>query len=117
MSDGRRLYESPLRRCRQGALRWLRAECSQALGYYLIPGACNPALAQRVLSAEPDMGLLLPCNVVVRRGPDAATTTVQAINPQTMAQLRTLANIEGVADEADTRLRAALKVVESAFHA
>ena len=55
-------------------------------------------------------------NVVVRRGPDAATTTVQAINPQTMAELRTSANIEGVADEADTPLRAALKVVESAFH-
>ena len=63
------------------------------------------------------MGLLLPCNVAVRRGPDAATTTVQAINPQTMAELRTSENIEGVADEAGTCLRAALNVVESAFHA
>ena len=95
----------------------LGAESSQALGDYLILGACNPALAQRALSAEPDMGLLLPCNVVVRRGPDAATTTVQAINPQTMVELSTSANIEGVADEAGTRLLAALTVVESAFHA
>ncbi|WP_206477457.1 DUF302 domain-containing protein [Microbacterium sp. KRD172] len=95
----------------------LGAESSQALGDYLILGACNPALAQRALSAEPDMGLLLPCNVVVRRGPDAAATTVQAINPQTMVELSSSADIEGVADEADTRLLASLEVVKAEFTA
>lgn len=95
----------------------LGAESSRALGDYLILGACNPALAQRALSAEPDMGLLLPCNVVVRRGPDATATTVQAINPQTMVELSSSADIEGVADEADTRLLAALEVVKSEFTA
>lgn len=91
----------------------LGAESSKALGDYLILGACNPALAQRSLSAEPDMGLLLPCNVVVRRDPDAAATTIQAINPQTMVELSSSADIKGVADEADARLLAALKIVEA----
>lgn len=94
----------------------LGAESGQALGDYLILGACNPALAQRALSAEPDMGLLLPCNVVVRRGSDAETTTVQAINPQTMVELSGSADIRGVADEADTRLLAALSAVSSGFN-
>ena len=91
----------------------LGAESSQDLGDYLILGACNPALAQKVLSAEPDMGLLLPCNVVIRRGPDAVTTTVQAINPQTMVELSKSAAIREVADEADARLLAALPTVQS----
>ena len=91
----------------------LGVETGQDLGDYLILGACNPALAQKALSAEPDMGLLLPCNVVIRRAPDAVTTTVQAINPQTMVELSNSAAIREVADEANTRLHAALTAVKS----
>ncbi|TFB77930.1 DUF302 domain-containing protein [Cryobacterium glaciale] len=86
----------------------LGVESAQALGDYLILGACNPALAEQALTAEPDMGLLLPCNVVIRRSPSATTTTVQAINPQTMVQLSNSPGIQNVADQADQRLLAAL---------
>ncbi len=95
----------------------LGAESAQALGDYLILGACNPALAQQALTAEPDMGLLLPCNVVIRRSPDALVTVVQAINPQTMVQLSNSPAIEGVANEADARLLAALKSLETSTQA
>ena len=86
----------------------LGAEAAQDLGDYLILGACNPQLASQALAAEPGLGALLPCNVVVRRGTDAAQTTVEAIDPQTMVQLTDTQAVREVADDADTRLQAAL---------
>jgi len=91
----------------------LGVESAQALGDYVILGVCNPALAQRALTAEPDMGLLLPCNVVIRRGPDATVTVVQTIDPQTMVQLSDSSAVQEVAIDADTRLRSALKNLEA----
>jgi len=74
---------------------------------YLILGACNPTLAHRALDADRDIGLLLPCNVVVRAdGSDA--TLVQALDPQVMVQVTGRPELKVVADEATTRLRAAL---------
>jgi uncharacterized protein (DUF302 family) len=86
----------------------LGAEAARNLGHYVILGACNPQLASRALASEPDLGALLPCNVVVRRGPDAAQTTIQAIDPQTMVQLSGSPAVAEVANDADARLRAAL---------
>jgi uncharacterized protein (DUF302 family) len=86
----------------------LGEDAADALGDYVILGACNPMLASRALAAEPEMGALLPCNVVVRRGTDAAATTVQAIDPQTMVQLSGNPAVREVADDAGTRLRAAM---------
>ncbi len=86
----------------------LGSEAADAVGDYVILGACNPALASRALAAEPDLGALLPCNVVVRRGQDASWTTVQAIDPQTMVGLTGNTALQDIADDADTRLRAAL---------
>jgi uncharacterized protein (DUF302 family) len=86
----------------------LGADAAASVGDYVILGACNPALASRALAAEPDLGALLPCNVVVRRGADAGETTIQAIDPQTMVQLSANPAVKEVADDADTRLRAAL---------
>ena len=90
----------------------LGSESAQTLGDYLILGACNPALAQQALTAEPDLGLLLPCNVVIRRDRSANVTTVQAINPQTMVQLSNSPAIQAVADAADAHLLAALSALE-----
>lgn len=91
----------------------LGEDAAQALGDYVILGACNPQLASRALAAEPEMGALLPCNVVVRRGPGAADTTVDVIDPQTMVQLSDTAAVREVADDAGTRLRAALSQLAS----
>lgn len=86
----------------------LGAEAADAVGDYIILGACNPSLASRALAAEPSLGALLPCNVVVRRGPDEHETTIEAIDPQTMVELSSSPAIRDVADDADTRLHKAL---------
>ena len=86
----------------------LGEDAAEALGDYVILGACNPMLASRALAAEPEMGALLPCNVVVRRETDATATTIQAIDPQTMVQLSGNPAVREVADDAGTRLRAAM---------
>ncbi|MCB5275300.1 hypothetical protein BJG92_02848 [Arthrobacter sp. SO5] len=91
----------------------LGAGAAAELGDYIILGACNPALASRALSADPDMGALLPCNVVVRRGSDAAETTIQSIDPQTMVKLSDSPEVRDVADDADGRLRAALASLQA----
>jgi uncharacterized protein (DUF302 family) len=85
----------------------LREKLGAQLEDYLILGACNPPLAQRALDADRDIGLLLPCNVVVRAdGPDG--TLVQALDPQVMVQVSGKPELKEIADEATTRLRAAL---------
>jgi len=85
----------------------LRQKLGVEMEEYLILGACNPALAHRALDTDRDIGLLLPCNVVVRAdGPD--TTLVQALDPQIMVQISGQPHLRDVADEATTRLHAAL---------
>ena len=73
---------------------------------YLILGACNPPLAHRALQLEPTVGLLLPCNVVVRVA--AGVTHVQAMDPQLMVVIVDKPGLQAVADEAGERLRRAL---------
>ncbi|KSU76075.1 Uncharacterized conserved protein, DUF302 family [Pseudarthrobacter enclensis] len=92
----------------------LGAEAADAVGDYVILGACNPALASRALAAEPEMGALLPCNVVVHRNDSADSTTVEAIDPQTMVQLSQSAAVKEVADDAGARLRRVIADLEHA---
>ena len=89
-------------------------DAGQALGDYVILGVCNPHLASKALAAEPQLGALLPCNVVVRRGADEEHPSVEAIDPQTMVRLSDSAQVREIADDADTRLRAALGAISDA---
>ncbi len=91
----------------------LGSDAADAVGDYVILGACNPALASRALAAEPEIGALLPCNVVVRRGQNAGVTTIEAIDPQTMVQLSAAPAVKEVADDAGTRLHNTLAALTS----
>jgi uncharacterized protein (DUF302 family) len=73
---------------------------------YLILGACNPLLARQALSADRRIGLLLPCNVVVRA--EAGQTVVEAFDPQAMVAVAEEPSLQPVANEAAKRLQAAL---------
>lgn len=78
---------------------------------YVILGACNPVLASRALAAELEIGLLLPCNVIVyEREPGAST--VAAMAPLPAMALVGNPDVAAVAREADARLRAALDRLE-----
>ena len=75
---------------------------------FVILGACNPVLAHQALGLEPEVGLLLPCNVVVREvGP--GKTRVEAINPKTLMSLFPDAGLDEVAAEAARRLSRAIE--------
>ena len=65
---------------------------------YLIIGACNPRLAHRALSAEPEIGALLPCNVVVRARDGGVV--VDALDPAVMATVAESPLLQPIAEEA-----------------
>jgi uncharacterized protein (DUF302 family) len=80
---------------------------------YRILGACNPALAHKALQAEPDIGLLLPCNVVVRQE-SPGHVVVAFIDPQTMVDLVGKPEVQPIADEAKQRLERACRSLATA---
>ena len=91
----------------------LRTKLGREFRKYVILGACNPLLADRALQAELEIGLLLPCNVIVyENGP--TETVVAAMAP--LAALDVMGEnpvLHAVAVEADERLRRALHSLES----
>lgn len=93
----------------------VRATLKEKLGVdvepYLILGTCNPNLAHRALGAEPELGALLPCNVVVRS--EGGRTLVHALDPLVMAQVPDNPALGPIAEEAGRLVQAALDSLES----
>ena len=84
----------------------LKAKLGEQMEDYIILGACNPPFAHQALGIDRSIGLLLPCNVVVRAGSDG--TIVEALDPQVMVTLTGRAELKPVADEVARRLAAAI---------
>ena len=88
----------------------LRSKLGEETEPYLILGACNPRLAHRALGVDRRIGLLLPCNVVVRA--EGESTVVEALDPQVMVSVPGDSRLQPIADEAGRRLRAALQALK-----
>ncbi len=79
---------------------------------HVILGACNPPLAHRALSADPSVGALLPCNVVLRE--EGGETLVEAIDPHVAFGIVDDPLLRPVADEARDRLTRAIASLDAA---
>ena len=77
---------------------------------YTILGACNPVLANRALTAKPEVGLLLPCNVIVYEEGDS--TVVNIVDPKAMLSVIQDPELEQVAEEARTRLKRVSEAIQ-----
>lgn len=79
---------------------------------YVILGACNPPLAHRAITAEPSIGTLLPCNVILRA--DGEATVVEAMDPAAAMSLSDSAELAEVAAEVRGRLERVIAGLEAA---
>lgn len=92
----------------------LKAKLGEEFEDYVILGACNPALAHRALNVDRQIGLLLPCNVVVRADPaTAGRILIEAINPQMLVDVTGEPQLAELADDVGTKLRAAIESLDS----
>ncbi len=88
----------------------LKAKLGHDMEDYLILGACNPPLAHRAIDANRQIGLLLPCNVVVRTDPDrTGAVLVEAMNPAMLVEVTGDPDLRPISDEVTSRLRAAIE--------
>lgn len=87
----------------------MKNKLNEDMENYLILGACNPPLAHRAIGVDRQIGLLLPCNVVVRSDPDDADRTlVEAMNPQLLVDVTNEPQLQPVAQEVADKLGAAI---------
>jgi uncharacterized protein (DUF302 family) len=92
----------------------LKAKLGEDMEDYLILGACNPPLAHRAVQAHRQIGLLLPCNVVVRADPDhSGTVLVEAMNPGLMVEFTGQPELRPVAEEVTSKLQAVIDSLKS----
>ncbi len=97
----------------------LKQKLGEDMENYLILGACNPVLAHRALNVDRQIGQLLPCNVLVRTDPDAPddTVLVEAMDPQIMVRVVDQPGLRDVADQATTKLKAAISALRQPVEA
>jgi uncharacterized protein (DUF302 family) len=88
----------------------LKKKLDEDMPPYRILGACNPPLAHRALVNEPSIGLLLPCNVVVRQD-HGGTVYLEMMDPATVLDLVGNPNVNELAVEVRSRLQRVLAVV------
>lgn len=87
----------------------LKEKLGEDMEDYLILGACNPPLVHRAVDVDRQIGLLLPCNVVVRTDPTAdGTVIVEAMNPHILVEVTGEHALEAIADEVSAKLQAAV---------
>jgi len=89
----------------------LREKLGTEMEPYLILGACNPILEHRALDVEPEIGLLLPCNVVVRTVEDGCR--VEVADPKAMLGIVGNEQLDAIAEEAKQRLLCAIAALSS----
>ena len=93
----------------------LKAKLGADMEDYLILGACNPPLAHRAVDIDRQIGLLLPCNVVVRGDPHADNTViVEAMNPMLLVEVTGEPALGDVADQVSAKLQAAVDSLAAA---
>jgi uncharacterized protein (DUF302 family) len=78
---------------------------------YIILGACNPPLAHKALSTERDIGLLLPCNVIVYAADDPKRSVVAALDPVKQLGIAGIAALAPVAQDVQARMTRVLEAV------
>lgn len=88
----------------------MKKKLDKDMAPYRILGACNPPLASRAIDAEPQIGALLPCNVVVRVDAKGATR-IEFMDPRAVLQLVDRPEIETLADEVHERLTRVMHAV------
>ena len=88
----------------------LKKKLNADMPAYRILGACNPALAQRAIQAEPSIGLLLPCNVLVREVADG-NVSVEFMDTDAVLQLVGKPDIAALAGEVRKRLQRVMAAV------
>jgi|TARA_B110000305_G_C18981142_1_gene421705 uncharacterized protein (DUF302 family) len=89
----------------------LKKKIDQDFTKYVILGACNPGLAFQALSEEIDIGLLLPCNVVVYEHPENGKTVIGVIDPEMMVQAAGRQDLSEFAKNVREKLQSALDAV------
>lgn len=87
----------------------LKRKLDVDIGRYVILGACAPELAHKAIANEPDVGLLLPCNVVLRE--TGAGTVVEALDPVMQLSLASNEKLRPLATEVRDRLSRALSTI------
>ncbi|MBE0609269.1 MAG: DUF302 domain-containing protein [Dehalococcoidia bacterium] len=88
----------------------LKAKIGEDVAPYIILGACNPPLAHRAITANPEVGMLLPCNVVVRETPGGGVV-VEAMDPVAAMSIVQDEAVKAVANEARAKLTKALEAL------